>query len=303
MKLFEYTDDKTPLKSKNLIDEIVIYFAFSLLVALIITSFYTLNIFNSTELINLTYSQDKYLEFSKSVMLFSISFSFVDVIFYYLILFFIKASGNKPVINLKFKNLIFLFILSLFGNLAFIVMSIFFSSLKVDDYLNIFISSFLVNIYCTFIYKLYLENMTYSNHLFWEIFRFAIVGLVAAVFDFIISFIFQFLIFKNNTASYVTIISTFCGFVIGVIINYLLSTYMVYKNATNNDTKSIKSIIIFVALAIIGLLLGMLLQFILYDLFYLKLHISFFTYPLDFVIRTLIVMVYNYLSRKIFIYK
>ena len=167
----------------------------------------------------------------------------------------------------------------------------------------VFFSSFLVNIYISLLYKLYLENMSYSNHLFWEIFRFVIVGLVAACFDFLVCYLFQFVIFKGNNNGYVTIVSTIFGFTIGVVINYLLSTYMVYKKNGNKNVKSLKGIIIFLVLAVIGLLLGMLLQFILYDVLFIKKGVMFFTYPVDFVIRTLIVMIYNYISRKLILYK
>ena len=142
-----------------------------------------------------------------------------------------------------------------------------------------------------------------SNALFWEIFRFAIVGLVAAVFDFATCFIFQFLIFGGSTALYVTGIATVMGFIIGVTINYLMSTYMVYKAAKSNFSKSAKGIITFLVLSILGLLIGVGIQYVLYDFLFIHIGVSFLTYPVDFVIRTLVVMVYNYITRKLFIYR
>ncbi len=303
MNFFQISDLKEPSKSKNkLIEEILIFFSISLFLSLIIASFTLISPFKSNEIISLAYSYNKTLDFNKDTLLFSLLFSFIDILILYALLIFIKPSGNSIIINKNFKNVIYLFILSLFGNLAFIVLSMIFSS-KHDMGFCVFFSSFLVNIYISLLYKLYLENMSYSNHLFWEIFRFVIVGLVAACFDFLVCYLFQFVIFKGNNNGYVTIVSTIFGFTIGVVINYLLSTYMVYKKNGNKNVKSLKGIIIFLVLAVIGLLLGMLLQFILYDVLFIKKGVMFFTYPVDFVIRTLIVMIYNYISRKLILYK
>lgn len=304
MSFYKIDDGKEILKSKNeTLYQVFIFFIINLLVSIIITSFKYTNVFTSDVLINLTYSGNKIISFSKSILLFSISFSFVDIILFYVFCIFIKPSGNSVIVNRNFKNIIFLMIVSLFGNLAYVVISILFSSLKIDNFLNIFITSFLVNIYCSILYKLYLENMLYSNHLFYEISRFAIVGLIAAVFDFITCYIFQFIVFKNNLALYVTIISTVCGFIVGFILNYLLSTYMVYKKTDNKNAKNIKGILTFLVLAVIGLLIGIAIQYIFYDYLNLKKNVTFFSYPLVFIMRTLIVMVYNYISRKLIIYK
>lgn len=304
MSFYKTNDSKEILKSKNeTLYQVFIFFIINLLVSLIITSFKYTNIFASDVLINLIYSENKTISFPKSILLFSISFSFVDIILFYLFCIFIKPSGNKIIINKNFKNVIFLIILSLFGNLAYSVISILLSSLKIDSFLNIFITSILVNIYCSILYKLYLENMSYSNHLFYEICRFVIVGLIAAVFDFITCYIFQFILFKNNLATYVTIISTICGFIVGFVINYLLSTYMVYKKTDNKNAKNIKGILIFLLLAVIGLLIGILIQYLFYDYLNLQKNVTFFSYPLVFILRTLIVMVYNYISRKLILYK
>ena len=146
-------------------------------------------------------------------------------------------------------------------------------------------------------------NRTYSNNLFWEIFRFGIVGLVAAVFDFLTVFAFRFGVFGSGTDWYVTLISTTCGFIVGVTINYLMSTYMVYKASKSNLAKTAKGVIFFVVLSAIGLGIGIGLEYLLYDFFFLNLGIGIFIYPVVFVVRTLVVMVYNYLSRKLLIYR
>ncbi|MCI7788874.1 MAG: hypothetical protein MR518_05220, partial [Mollicutes bacterium] len=88
-----------------------------------------------------------------------------------------------------------------------------------------------------------------------------------------------------------------------VIINYLRSTYRVYKATKSNFSKSIVGKIYFLGLAVIGLFIGIGLQYFFYDFLNISKGITIFSYPVCFVLRTLIVMVFNYLTRKIFIYR
>lgn len=259
--------------------------------------------FDPDKYVDLSYSASKTLHFQSSLVLNSGILSIISMLILILVQLFLHPSGLKPVYGKKHLNLIKMYILDAFGILASAVLPMVLSGFNISNGLTLFITLFLVLGYETLIYKLYMENRTYSNKLFWEIFRFAIVGLIAAVFDFLISFIFQFVVFNGGTSWYVTGISTICGFIVGVVINYLMSTYMVYKNSKSNTSKTVKGMILFLILAIIGLVIGIVIQYLLYDLFNLKLGISFLSYPICFVIRTLIVMVYNYISRKIFIYK
>ena len=208
-----------------------------------------------------------------------------------------------PISIKKYKNFIYLFILSLFGVLAAAVISSLLYVAGLSASFSLAMSLFITGIYYYLIYKLYVEEKNNSNLIYWEIFRFAIVGLVAAVFDFALSYIIQFIIFKGNQNILVTILSTAGGFIIGVVINYLMSTFMVYKAAKSNFSKSLKGILFFVGLAIVGLFIGIGLQTFLYNYLFLTVGVKFFSYPIDFIIRTLIVMIYNYISRKLLIYK
>ena len=256
-----------------------------------------------TRLVKITYSANKefvYDSFFLNVSLFLGGIYTIGYPFAYAIL---RPSGITPSFGKHGRYLLPLIILDLFGYLAYLVIALFFSSIHLSFGLSSLIATLLVGIYDYLIYKMYAENRTLSNSLFWEIFRFAIVGLVAAVFDFAICLLIQFLAFKGNEEFYVTIIATACGFIVGVIINYLMSTYMVYKAAKTNFSKSAKGMLAFFILSAIGLGIGIGLQYFLYDFLYLNLQLIVFSYPLDFVIRTLIVMVYNYITRKIFIYK
>lgn len=293
-------------KSKHsLVTELSMSFAFALLLgglSVLLYHFGLIKVDNSV-IKELTYSEGKTISYVPSFLGLSTLLGFLENLCAFGLLFLIRPSGLKPDFGKKGKNIILFSILSLFGILAYLVISVFLTNAKVSNAMALFIASVLVSIYDTFIYKLYLENRTYSNALFWEIFRFAIVGLVAAVFDFTFCFLFQFVIFKGATAWYVTGVSTGMGFIVGVVINYLMSTYMVYKNAKTNTSKSIKGIVLFFVLALIGLFIGIGIQYLLYDLLNIKHGVTFFSYPVCFVLRTLIVMVYNYISRKLLIYR
>lgn len=303
-KFFLISNEKDPIERNNTLTLEIFNIIFVItLSSLIISSFTATGIFQSDESISIIYSKGKELLIDKRTLLFSVLFSFIDILLFYSFLFFYNPSSVKIIINSNYKNVFILSVLSFFGNLAFIMIAVFLKSLNLHISLAVFTSSLLTNTYCYLIYKMYLENYCYSNKLFYEVFRFLIVGLIAAVFDFLLCYIFQFIIFKGNENVYVTVISTIMGFLIGVVINYLLSTYMVYKKTDNKKAKNVKGMIIFLLLAVIGLLLGIGIQALFYDLLFVKKGVSFFSYPITFIFRTFVVMVYNYISRKLILYK
>ena len=303
-KFFLISNEKDPIERNNTLTLEIFNVIFVItLSSLIISSFTATGIFQIDESISIIYSKGKELLIDKRTLLFSLLFSFIDILLFYSFLFFYNPSSVKIIINSNYKNVFILSVLSFFGNLAFIMIAVFLKSLNLHISLAVFTSSLLTNTYCYLIYKMYLENYCYSNKLFYEVFRFLIVGLIAAVFDFLLCYIFQFIIFKGNENVYVTVISTIMGFLIGVVINYLLSTYMVYKKTDNKKAKNVKGMIIFLLLAVIGLLLGIGIQALFYDLLFVKKGVSFFSYPITFIFRTFVVMVYNYISRKLILYK
>ena len=258
---------------------------------------------NSGETFEIKYGASEPLIREKGTLIISLINGFAVNIAALTALYFIRPSGIKPILGNKCRNAFLLVILALFGVLAFVVMGILVPVTTLPRALIQGAIAVVVGVYDLFIYKLYMENRTYSNNLFWEIFRFGIVGLVAAVFDFLTVFAFRFGVFGSGTDWYVTLISTTCGFIVGVTINYLMSTYMVYKASKSNLAKTAKGVIFFVVLSAIGLGIGIGLEYLLYDFFFLNLGIGIFIYPVVFVVRTLVVMVYNYLSRKLLIYK
>ena len=296
------------LKSQNFqicIGEIVYVLALSFVLSFVGVLFLNSNLisFKDNDLFSFIYSENMTLNLSKTLLIDSVIFSFIFFILFYFITWLVKPSGLTPISIKKYKNFIYLFILSLFGVLAAAVISSLLYVAGLSASFSLAMSLFITGIYYYLIYKLYVEEKNNSNLIYWEIFRFAIVGLVAAVFDFALSYIIQFIIFKGNQNILVTILSTAGGFIIGVVINYLMSTFMVYKAAKSNFSKSLKGILFFVGLAIVGLFIGIGLQTFLYNYLFLTVRVKFFSYPIDFIIRTLIVMIYNYISRKLLIYK
>ena len=148
-----------------------------------------------------------------------------------------------------------------------------------------------------------------DNHqALYEIIRFVIIGGLATVIDMlfmgITPYIFQpenypsfFNVFYGATATpsgVSTIVGTAVGFIIGLIFNYIFSIVFVFK--TKGKSKSTKGFFLFAFLSAIGLgihILGMWLGF---DLLGINEWIVK-------IVLTCVVLVYNYITRKTFIFK
>lgn len=162
------------------------------------------------------------------------------------------------------------------------------------------------------------ENKQTIKDLFWEIFRFLLVGGTATVADYIVYYLFRQWIFPASLISESTawnsislIIATALGFCVGLIINWILSVKFVYRAVKNKaEASSKKSFALFTAIGLCGLLiteLGMhLLVGIFPDIVLFEVT-EFLGLPwkewLAKVIMTCIVLVWNYVGRKLFIFK
>lgn len=221
----------------------------------------------------------------------------VNIILFLVSYFFKLTPDKNTFLDNKLTNIICLSILFLLGILAFIVLNTVIYSLGLTNFpLTTFISSFIELIYFYLMIKLYVFNYIQEKNIFYEIIRFALVGVIASIFDFTTCFIFQFYILNSLPAIWITILSVTAGFIIGVIVNYLCSVYMVFKSSSSNKSKTLYGKVLFLVLACVGLGLGYLLQYFFYNV----LNVG---YVSTFIIRTLIVLVWNYLSRKFFIFK
>lgn len=141
-----------------------------------------------------------------------------------------------------------------------------------------------------------------------EIIRFVIVGGIATLIDYLVMGVVLYLFnpslyphFYNvwigkigEPTALATVVGTGLGFCVSLVANYLLSVLFVYEEKGNS--KSAKGVLLFVVLSVIGLLINMLGMWVGYDLCHINEWITK-------IIMTLLVLVYNYVTRKLFIFK
>ncbi|MCR4879499.1 MAG: GtrA family protein [Bacilli bacterium] len=160
-----------------------------------------------------------------------------------------------------------------------------------------------------------------------ELVRFLVTGVICALLDFLTSYGVLALLNKAGmTGFWATAISTTCGFIVGVVLNYLLSTFWVFKNVSDKSkTKTPKFIFFFVLLSACawGLSVGTMSLCSLVcsnawginidantDVIIKKLFtftfwtdVTFWAYFVSFCLRTLVGLVWNYFTRKFILYK
>lgn len=144
-----------------------------------------------------------------------------------------------------------------------------------------------------------------------EILRFLIVGVAATLVDFAVSSLFQYLIYPNPQIWNVlwvfdikasVLVSTIMGFTFGVIVNYILSIVVVFKDVENKKTsQSMSGFLIFVGLGLIGFLINLGIKS-LGDMI-LDFDQNFLWFMFVFAFATLIVLIYNYFSRKFILFR
>ncbi len=144
--------------------------------------------------------------------------------------------------------------------------------------------------------------------LFGEILRFILVGGLATVIDFLVmgvtlyffepslypSFFNVFYGALGEPQTIATLFGTGLGFVFGLLANYLLSIIFVFNE--KGKSKSLKGFLVFTFFSTIGLLLHEVGMFVFFD----RLGLNEWIVK---IVMTLIVLVYNYVTRKLFIFK
>lgn len=128
-----------------------------------------------------------------------------------------------------------------------------------------------------------------------EFLRYAVVGGISFLADFGTLTLFEELIFRQQT-DWQIFISTAAGFIAGLIINYILSLIFVFRAKDNrNSGKSVGDFLIFTLVGVIGL--G-----ITEGLMHLGVNVLGFHYMITKIVTAGIVLVWNYLGRKILIF-
>ena len=156
-----------------------------------------------------------------------------------------------------------------------------------------------------------------------ELIRFLITGLVCAIADFLTMSLFAMILQKAHPVV-TNAVSLLAGFIVGVILNYILSTYWVFKGKQDEKvTKSVKFIVLFVIFSVIayGLSFGtyQLCWFVCLKAWNMNIteageidyilkfqfwgNVAFWLYGLAFVLKTGVGLVWNYFTRKYILYK
>ena len=125
-----------------------------------------------------------------------------------------------------------------------------------------------------------------TENLFIQIFKFTIVGGIATVIDFLSIFIFK------EFLHIPVIISNTLSFCIATIYNYIASVRWVFDVDENKDKK--KTFVTFIVFSVIGLILNDLIMWFTTDMFQIY-------YLIGKIIATCFVMVFNFITRKIFL--
>lgn len=161
-----------------------------------------------------------------------------------------------------------------------------------------------------------------KNNNTWELVKFLITGVTCAIADYLTSVLFL-KICNGLPEALKSAISLLAGFIVGVILNYILSTYWVFKGKQDDKvTKSAKFVALFILFSAIayGLSYGTyeLCRFVFNNSAHVNINdcniayifqftfwgdALFWLFAVAFVTKTLVGLVWNYFTRKYILYK
>lgn len=142
--------------------------------------------------------------------------------------------------------------------------------------------------------------------LFAQIIKFGFVGGLCFLIDFVISTALFHLLINLTSRSAATAVGGFAGFTISVVVNYVLSMKFVFER--KEDMSRRKEFVIFVILSVIGLGVNEAILLACSAIYegstaLMAVFSDTLWFAASKVIATAIVMVYNFVSRKIFLEK
>lgn len=133
---------------------------------------------------------------------------------------------------------------------------------------------------------LHLKFKSKTRKLLIQIFKFGVVGGTAFVIDFAFLYLFR------EFCHFPVLISNTLSFCISVIYNYIASVKWVFDVNKEKDAK--RQFVIFIIFSVIGLLINDLIMWVSVD--FLSIY-----YLLAKIIATIIVMIFNFVTRKMFL--
>ena len=144
------------------------------------------------------------------------------------------------------------------------------------------------------------------KNLIQQFLKLGVVGVIAFVVDFTVTMLLYNVIRRLTGFEYSEMVGSFFGFIISVIVNYVLSMHFVFERREDLDKQ--QEFVIFIILSAIGLALNLIIMWLLnhplYDNISILRKISANLYvAASKIIATAIVTVYNFVTRKIFLEK
>ena len=127
----------------------------------------------------------------------------------------------------------------------------------------------------------------FKNKLLNQILKFGFVGGTAFVIDYVL------LYFCTEFLHIHYLISSIISFTVSVIFNYILSIKWIFDVKKKQD---VKDFVIFIILSVIGLGINSLIMYVMVEKFGVY-------YMFSKIVSTAVVMVYNFITRKIFVEK
>ena len=150
-----------------------------------------------------------------------------------------------------------------------------------------------------------------KQQLFLEIVRFLLVGGLATLADYVVFWLFDAFVFPGNWGTIALVASTAFGFCVGLIVNWVLSVRFVFRETQEKiSVRSKKPFLGFALIGVFGLLItefGVVLLVWAFPSFTLLGQATLFGTAwekwLAKAIMTCLVLVWNYLGRKMLIFR